>query len=83
MSQFTGNFINNTGTRACVVSQVRNRYDAVSFNSYLRVPYTIQCDNGNNINGSPVLNVDINIAPKQTNIPSGGGLPIKIRITTG
>lgn len=83
LNQFTGNFLNTNETRSAVVTTLQEKYNQVSLNNYLRIPYQIQCDSNNNSFSSPTLNVDITIAPKQTNIPGGSVPPLRFRVTGG
>lgn len=77
-----GNFINNTETRQQVINEITAKYEAVSFNEYLKSPYEIICNNSNNSSSNSQLTVEVRIKPKVSPIP-GSGLPLVIQVKAG
>jgi hypothetical protein len=70
------NVVNNSATRAQVVTAITDAYNSSNFNSYLRENYVITCDTTNNSNNSTMLTVGITVKPAvfTINSPTGGQL---------
>ncbi len=57
------NVKNDNATRSTAISNVTDAFNSANLNSYLRSNYVIQCDNLNNTDSDPTLNMRITIAP--------------------